>query len=202
MSISSELHNRALIRELEREFNTDVILFGFDGFTYFGNLQGIDDCRIAILTPAINASSTNVEVLTPGGEVVEVEFARVDLCQIVAKGTGIVSDPLLSTATIATLNAEATRDEKAAEEADRQGSHHLIRMLRQMIGCGVTITTLGGFLFEGVLGSVENELAILSVDDIFVPGTSSPISDTRVRSVVVNLAALTAVLGPNSNNCC
>ncbi|MBP2658263.1 MAG: hypothetical protein H6Q69_1295 [Firmicutes bacterium] len=53
MSIFTELRNQALVRELERELNTDVVLFGFDGFAYFGNLQAVEDCRIAILSPAI-----------------------------------------------------------------------------------------------------------------------------------------------------
>ena len=62
-----------------------------------------------------------------------------------------------------------------------------------MIGEDVVITTLGGFLFEGTLGDIDDELAILKVDDIFGPATSSSISGEDVRSVIVNLEALTSV---------
>ncbi|MDU2066906.1 MAG: hypothetical protein E6713_18990, partial [Sporomusaceae bacterium] len=94
MSFYEEIANRALIRELEREINTDVLLFGVDGFVYFGNLQGIDNCRIGLLVPAIAAETSDVEILTPGGELRTVAFLRVDLWTLIAKGTGIVSDPI------------------------------------------------------------------------------------------------------------
>jgi hypothetical protein len=64
-----------------------------------------------------------------------------------------------------------------------------------MVGDEVVITTLGGFLFEGTLTTVEDCLAILKVAKILVPGTSSAIGDTKVRSAVVNLEAITSVSG-------
>jgi hypothetical protein len=192
MGIFSELRNERLIRELDRELNTDVILFGFDGFSYFGNLQAVEDCRIAIMTPAIEAKSNDVEILTPGGEVRHVDFARIDLWQLVGKGTGIVSDPFES----CSKNSEDTPIRNDLDAiSGRQESHCLIHILRRMVGDEVVITTLGGFLFEGTLTTVEDCLAILKVADIFVPGTSSAIADTRVRSAVVNLEAITSVSG-------
>jgi len=191
MSIFSEIRNEALVRELERELNTDVLLFGFDGFIYFGNIQGIDDCRIALLSPAIKAQTRDVQILSPGGELRCVDFLRVDLWTIVAKGTAIVNDPLYTaTATTTTTTTTATQRDETEE---RQESHLLIRQLCRMIGDNVVITTLGGFLFEGTLGAIEDELAIIKVDNIFGPATSSAISDDDVRSVVVNLEALTSV---------
>jgi len=237
MGIFLELRNECLIRELKRELNTDVLLFGFDGFTYFGRLQAIDDCRIALLTPAITADSTDVEILSPGGDVRFVEFARIDLWQIVAKGTGIVEDPIAGGSCSSSSSSSSSRSSSNSntnnntnsntntnnnsntnsggntgggkgnkggrtltvdESTERQESHELIRFLCRMVGDCVAITTLGGFLFTGVLGNVEDELAILSVDDIFVPGTSSPISADDVRTVVVNLEAITSVSGNNS----
>jgi len=192
MSIFSEIRNTALIRELEEELNTDVLLFGFDGFIYFGNLQRIEDCRIAILSAAIEAESSDVEIFTPGGELRQVEFLRVDLWQIIAKGTGIVFDPIYHPRLYSPRTPERN---ETSEIVGRQESHKLINKLKRMIGDEVTITTLGGFLFEGILGAVEDELAIISVDDIFGPGTSASISDSVVRSVVVNLEALTSVSG-------
>ncbi|GMA97863.1 hypothetical protein [Pelosinus sp. IPA-1] len=56
-------------------------------------------------------------------------------------------------------------------------------------------------MFTGVLGDVEDELAILSVDDIFVPGASSSISASDVRTVVINLEAITSVSGNNRCPC-
>jgi len=184
MAIFAELRNECLIRELSRELNTDVVLFSFDGSAYFGNLQAIEDCRLALLAPAIHAESSAVEILTAGGEVIHVDFARVDLWPLVGKGTAIVSDPLETgeEVTLATLPS-----------TDRQESHCLIHILRREIGERVFIGTLGGFVFEGTLGAVDDELAILTVAEIFVPGTSSSISDTKLRSAVVNLEAITSV---------
>ena len=182
----SELRNECLIRELCRETNTDVLLFGFDGFIYFGNIQGIEDGRIALLAPAIKSDTRDVEILSPGGELRRVDFLRVDLWQIVAKGTAIVNDPIA-------CSYEPTLAPVRDDSEERQESHLLIRQLCRMVGDDVVITTLGGFLFEGTLGAVDGELAIMKVRDVFGPATSSAISDDDVRSVVVNLEALTSV---------
>jgi len=189
MSIFRDLRNEALIRELCRELNTDVLLFGFDGFTYFGCLQNIEDSRIAILGPAMEAKTSNVEILTPGGELVEVEFARVDLWQVVAKGTCVVKDPI---AEDKKYHGDGDDLELQAAE-ERQPSDDLICQLKRMVGDEVVLTTLGGFLFQGTLSEVDDCLAFLTVDDVFLPGTSSPISSDDIRSVVVNLCALTSV---------
>lgn len=197
MGFFEEIRNECLIRELQRELNTDVLLFGADGFTYFGNLQAIEDCRIAILTPAREAESSDVEILTPGGEVRFVDFARVDMWILVGKGTGVKRDPIDPPQ--APLNGTRALGNDAEAVDGRQESHCLIRQLRRSIGDNVAITTLGGFLFQGTLADVADELAIMTVDEIFVPGTSSSISDSKLRSVVVNLEALTSVSGVS---CC
>ena len=190
MSIFTELRNQSLVRELERELNTDVVLFGFDGFAYFGNLQAVEDCRIAILSPAIEADDNDVEILSPGGEILHVDFTRVDLWNIVAKGTAIVSDPFENSE--ASLEPARTDFEEAIERTE---SRHLVRVLCRMVGDSVVLTTLGGFSIEGTLIAIDDCLAILSNTDIFVPGRSSSISDSRIRSAVVNLEALTSVSG-------
>lgn len=190
MSIFTELRNQALVRELERELNTDVVLFGFDGFAYFGNLQAVEDCRIAILSPAIEAKCNAVEILSPGGEILHVDFTRVDLWNIVAKGTAIVRDPFENLED--SLESARTDFEEATERTE---SRHLVRVLCRMVGDSVVLTTLGGFSIEGTLIAIDDCLAILSNTDIFVPGSSSPISDRRIRSAVVNLEALTSVSG-------
>lgn len=196
MGIFTEIRNHCLIRELQKELNTDVLLLGFDGHTFFGNLQAIDDCRIAVLTPAIEAKTSSVEILTAGGELVEVEFARVDLFQIVAKATSIAHDPFDSPKHDKTDGPSKPHTKTSEDDqTERQESHHLIRQLVRMVGDDVTITTLGGFLFEGKLTDVDDELAVLTVADIFVPGTTSSLPSTNVRSVVVNLEALTSVSG-------
>lgn len=185
MGVFHEIRNPALIRELERELNSDVVLFGVDGFTFFGNLQAIEDCRIAILTPAIEAKTPDVEILTPGGAVREVAFLRVDLWTIVAKGTGIVRDPF--------LNSAHSSDTTRVDIQERQQSRELVCRLERMIGDIVALTTLGGFLFQGILGAVDDCLAILTVEKIFVPGSEDAICDREIRSVVVNLEALTSI---------
>ncbi|MDR3561083.1 MAG: hypothetical protein P4N59_06555 [Negativicutes bacterium] len=190
MAIFAELRNECLVRELSRELNTDIVLFSFDGNSYFGNLQAIEDGRIAILGPAIKAESSSVEILTAGGEVLHVDFARVDLWPLVGKGTAIVTDPFLEENLV--LQTQATAP-VAIPDAGRQESHCLIHVLRQEIGERVFIGTLGGFVFEGTLGALDDELAILTVAEIFVPGTSTSISDSRLRAAVVNLEAITSV---------
>lgn len=49
----SDFRNEDLVKELQRELNSDIVLFGINGFVYFGNLQAIHDNRIAILSPAV-----------------------------------------------------------------------------------------------------------------------------------------------------
>ncbi|EIW19857.1 MULTISPECIES: hypothetical protein [Pelosinus] len=192
MSIFTELRNQSLVRELERELNTDIVLFGFDGFAYFGNLQAVEDCRIAILSPGIEADCNAVEILTPGGEILHVDFTRVDLWNIVAKGTAIVDDPFEN------LNTEASRID-SEEATERTESRHLVKVLCRMVGDGVVITTLGGFAIEGTLIAIDDCLAIISNSQIFAQGSNDPISDSRIRSAVVNLEALTSVSG---DRCC
>lgn len=187
MGIFTEIRNECLIRELQRELNTDVLLFGFDGMVYYGRLQKIEDCRVAILTPPEEAS--NVEIQTPSGENVEVRFAHVDLWQVVAKATGVKTNPFSG-------SGPGLADEAAApapaESTERQESHDLICTLKRMIGDEVAITTLGGFLFTGTLGEVDDELAFISVEEIFIPGTTSQISDDDVSTAVINLEAITS----------
>lgn len=200
MGFLHEIRNLELIKDLDREINTDVLLFGVDGFTYYGNLQAIEDCRVAILTPAITAESNEVEILTPGGEIREVTFLRVDLWSIIAKGSGIVNDPFNSTASVnnaLNVNGVIGLGQRDGEE-QRQESHDLVCQLKRMIGDTVVLTTLGGFLFEGTLGAIDDCLALLTVNSIFVPGTDECISNRDVRSVIVNLESLTSV----STVCC
>ena len=193
MGIFTEIRNEHLIRELQRELNTDILLFGFDGATYFGNLQKIEDCRIAYLTPAIEGGS-NVEIQSPSGEDIDVKFAHVDLWLVVAKATGVKSDPFSSDDGGPGGNGpNGGAPGQRSEASERQESRDLICLLRRMIGDEVVITTLGGFLFRGTLGEVDDELAFLSVDDIFLPGTSSEISSDEVSTVVINLEAVTSV---------
>ena len=195
MGIFTEIRNEHLIRELQRELNTDILLFGFDGVTYFGNLQKIEDCRVAYLTPAVEGGS-NVEIQSPSGEDVDVKFAHVDLWMVVAKATGVKSDPFSSDGGSSQPGGGGPNGGgpgQRTETSERQESRDLICLLRRMIGDEVVITTLGGFLFRGTLGEVDDELAFLSVDDIFLPGTSSEISSDEVSTVVINLEAVTSV---------
>ncbi|MDD4600565.1 hypothetical protein SDC9_13765 [bioreactor metagenome] len=187
MGIFTEIRNECLIKELQRELNTDVLLFGFDGMVYFGRLQKVEDCRVATLMAPEEAS--NVEIQTPSGENVEVRFAHVDLWQIVAKATGVKTNPFDS----GYGKGPAAGLPERTDTTERQESHELICILRRMIGDEVAITTLGGFLFTGTLGDVDDELAFISVDDIFIPGTSSQISDDDVSTAVINLEAITSV---------
>lgn len=202
MSFYCKIRNEALICELKHEINSDVLLLGADGFAYFGHLQSIEDCRIAILTPAIAAVTSDVEIITPGGCLVTVNFVRVDLWSIVAKGTGIVKDPVYCP-----MPCCRETDAEALPNADRQGQDReydcLVKNLKRLIGDNVALTTTGGFLFEGVLSDICNCLAILTIDEIYIPGCSGYISDRNIRSVVVNLEAITSIAGGETKcHCC
>ena len=200
MGIFAEIRNEKLIRELQNELNTDVVLFSVDGFAYFGNLQAIEDCRLAVLAPAVLAETDFVQILGPSEVLLQQAFARVDLWTLVGKATAISTDPLYvcddHRQPSASPDATAPRlDEKVeqVEALDRQESHCLIRQLRRSLGDDVAITTLGGFWFEGVLSLVDDCLAILTADTIVIPGRSTDL--TGIRSVVVNLEAITSVSG-------
>lgn len=194
MGVFAEIRNERLIRELQRELNTDVVLFGIDGFAFFGNLQAIEDCRIAVLAPAINSNTDFVQILGPSEIVLEQSFSRVDLWTIVGKATAISTDPFhedRKDSPPTTTSCEGNMDR--AETLNRQESHLLIRQLCCSIGDEVAITTLGGFWFEGILSTVEDELAILTAETIVIPGKSTDL--TGIRSVVVNLEAITSISG-------
>ena len=178
----SDFKNEDLIKELQRELNSDIVLFGVNGFVYFGNLQAIQDCRIAILSPAVLSDATAVEILTPGGARTTTSFLRVDLWTIAAKGTGIVDDPLISSCTVA-----------ATSNTLRSEPDGLLCLMKRMIGSSISLTTLGGFTINGILSSMCDDLAIISVDDIFLPGACDPITEATIRSVVVNLKTITSV---------
>lgn len=178
----SNFRNEDLVKELQRELNSDIVLFGINGFVYFGNLQAIHDCRIAILSPAVLSDSTAVEILTPGGAKTTTSFLRVDLWTIAAKGIGIVDDPLTS-------HCRETSD----PDVVRGEAEGLLCLMKRMVGDSISVTTLGGFTFNGILSSMCDDLAIISVDDIFVPGSYEPITGSTIRSVVINLKTITSV---------
>lgn len=196
MSFYCRIKNEELICDLKREVNSDILLLGADGFTYFGRLQAIEDCRMAVLTPAITSVTSDVEIITPGGCLVTVNFARIDLWSIIAKGSGIVCDPVYST-------LSCDDDTPIIREGQDREYDCLVRSLKRLIGNNVAITTTGGFLFEGVPSEVCRDLAILTVDEIFIPGCNKFISDRNIRSVVVNLEAITSISGGDTKcHCC
>lgn len=199
MSFYHKLHNRHLVNELRHELNSDILLLGGDGFSYFGHLQGIEDCRVAILTPAINSVTADVEIITPGGCLITADFVRIDLCSIIAKGTGIVSDPIYSPETCCSREVDSDFTLENTEEFEREYDF-LIKQLRRLIGDKAIITTVGGFLFEGILSEVCHDLAILKINQIYISGSPQYISDSNIRSAVINLEAITSVA--SGTHCC
>lgn len=206
MGFYHTVYNRAFLDELEQELNTDILLFGADGFAYFGHLQRIENCSTAILAPAIAACTSEVEIITPGGCVVTVDFVRVDLCSIIAKGTGIVRDPVFCNQED-NCGCGCNREEEAAEElpdASRleRDDDCTVRQLRRLIGNNVSLTALGGFLFQGILSDVCRNLALLSIDEIYIPGGCGHLSDHNIRSVTVNVKAVSSVAESHKDCCC
>lgn len=199
MGIFAGIRNEQLIRELQNELNTDVVLFGIDGFAYFGNLQAIEDCRLGILAPAVLSETDFVQILGPSEVLLQQSFVRVDLWTLVGKATAIATDPFYdchdnrkpsATPDTATLSLDNI---DSGENANRFESHCLIRQLRRSLGDEVAITTLGGFWFEGVLSVIDDCLAILTAETIVIPGRSTDL--TGIRSVIINLEAITSVSG-------
>lgn len=209
MSFYCKIRNEALICELRNELNNDVLLLGADGFAYFGHLQAIEDCRLAVLTPGVCAATSQVEIITPGGCLVTVDYLKVDLWSVVGKGIGIVSDPVYcphpcdpvcSREEVDESGTLAEMDESGeALEGNEREFNCLLKQVKRLIGNTVAFTVTGGFLFQGVLSDVCNNLAILSIDEIFIPGCSGFVSEHKIRSAVVNLRAISSVSG---KNCC
>lgn len=207
MSLYCKICNEALICELKNELNNDVLLLGADGFAYFGHLQAIEDCRLAVLTPAVCAATSEVEVITPGGCLITVDYIKVDLWSIVGKGLGVVCDPVYC---IHPCHYSCSREDdnldddlEACDEAgdNDRGHNYLIRQVRRLVGNKVALTTVGGFLFQGVLSDVCNNLATFSIDEIFIPGCSGYVSDHKLRSAIVNLKAISSV-SECRDHCC
>lgn len=122
------------------------------------------------------------------------DFTRVCLSTLVARGSGIGGDPLTSdTATYKRLNG----DEKNSEMERDCG--YLYRQLQRLIGDRTMITTVGGFAFEGILSSVCDDIAILTVDTICLPNHCTNLNNNRIRSVILNMNAITSF---GSSNCC
>lgn len=96
----------------------------------------------------------------------------------------------------------------AEELANRQESHRLICQLKEMIGDNVGIEVLGGFIFEGNLVDVDDELATLGPLTSFnaptfnfattaiVPPFGETIFSPEISAIVVNLEVITAVNRP------
>lgn len=209
MSLFCKIRNEALICELKNELNSDVLLLDADGFAYFGHLQSIEDCRLAVLTPGVCSATSEVEIVTPGGCLVTVDFLRVDLWSIVGKGLGIVKDPVYCPHPCDSVcSREESEDDVSDDEISSDFGNNerefncLLRQVKRLIGTTVAFTTVGGFLFKGVLSDVCNHLAILRIDEIFIPGCSGFVSDHKIRSAVVNLRAISSVSGKNNNCCC
>lgn len=81
------------------------------------------------------------------------------------------------------------------ELSDRQESHKLIQELKKRIGDFVVITVLGipfGFVFNGELIDVDDELAALTNVTVFPAGGNVITLDTAT----VNLEVITAVGDP------
>jgi len=192
------LTNYAFINELRSEVGRDVVLFGADGIAYFGNLLSVGYDGIAVLGPATLSSTGFVQIRNPGGFIVNQNLTYVDLSFIVAKGASITADPfeIVTDAENTEVNS-ANKIEKLDltrfqnNYSCNQCELDLIKRLRLQIGDLVTIATLGGFLFAGTLATVNNMVAKLTVDSIFVPGGENN-QLSGINLVIINLNAMTS----------
>ncbi len=195
MRFYEKLCNRRFQNELRNEVNTDVVLFTADGATFYGHLQGIDDCRAAILTPATCSKTCNVETIN-GGCILTSDFTRICLNTIVARGSGICGDPLVDEKDCGCM--QRTGNEKPVEELDRDCGY-IYRQLQRLIGDRTILTTVGGYAFEGILSSVCDDTVILTIDKICLPNCCQEFNECRIRSVIINM---NAIMSFGSSNCC
>jgi small nuclear ribonucleoprotein (snRNP)-like protein len=203
MSILSELRNSCLLREIKSEINKDVFLLGVNGTSYFGSLQNVLRDRFAALTAATTAVSGLVEILTLSEIVQEPTYTLVDLYSIVGIGSNIASDPYVVEAVdeafteqsedgISREESEEIVKSEAPSISERGEKISLVRLLLKQIGKQVSVTTLGGFLVEGMVIAVEDSLLTMSNTSILAPGMDGSIIET-VGNVAVSLNVLTSV---------
>jgi uncharacterized membrane protein YqgA involved in biofilm formation len=93
MGIFKEICHKCIIEELEHELNTNVLLFMADGFAILGNLQKVEKDRVALLTKASLPGVSFVLTRSPGGLITESLNKKVDLCAVIAKGSGLSTNP-------------------------------------------------------------------------------------------------------------
>lgn len=96
MGIFSEICHECIIEELEHELNTNVLLFMADGYTILGNVQKVERDRTALLTRASLPGVSYVLTRSPGGLITESLTKKVDLCAVVAKGSGLITNPFVT----------------------------------------------------------------------------------------------------------
>ena len=93
----------------------------------------------------------------------------------------------------------------AEDLANRQESRQLICQLEEMIGDNVNIEVLGGFIFEGNLADVDDELATLgplsalnvpTATTTIIPPMGTAIVSPEISAITVNLEVITAVGRP------
>lgn len=96
----------------------------------------------------------------------------------------------------------------AEDLVNRQESRQLICQLEEMIGDNVDIEVLGGFIFEGNLADVDDELATLGPLSAFnaptfnfatttiIPPLGDAIVSPEISAITVNLEVITAVGRP------
>jgi hypothetical protein len=96
----------------------------------------------------------------------------------------------------------------AEDLVNRQETHKLISQLKEMIGDNVDIEVLGGFIFEGNLADVDDELATLGplnscncptfnfATTAIIPPFGDIIFSPEISAITVNLEVITAVSRP------
>ena len=195
MSICDDLKNDYFIGKLIGKIGEDVILFGFDGMSYYGRLMEISEDHIGLLTPAALSSTYLVEIQNPA-EVAAVENrVYILLDYLVGFGYDITADPFV----IPDDNAEDVTGEGAQAPPSAApasgfggdcGQSGLVDKLKAM--ALLTVGTLGGFLFAGYVSEVQEDTATMGIVYIFAPGGDGS-TLFSINNAVVNLKAASSV---------
>lgn len=174
--MSTPLHhfcNREFLEEIEELFERNVLVLMLDGSAVFGRITRIDDCVVTIL-PALGITGyyapafPAVQFRPPNGTLVsplDVTEVNIDVCDIVAVIEGpFVISPLAEVMSIRMDDTPSTTSPSPERRSDS-----LEEELREMEGQNIGVATLGGWMFSGQLGEVEDCVLLIGAATVNFP---------------------------------
>jgi hypothetical protein len=182
--------NSSFIDKLEDQIGNDIILFGADCMSYFGNLSDVTE-NAAVLTAADLSSSGLVEIRNPSEAVAGTNTSSIKLINLVGFGYNLTADPFVyppqeeeglgPAVSSSDVNVQPTE----AYSDDKCFCHH------SKLEIPTIISTFGGFIAAGGMINMDKNIAELDVEYIFAPGGDGN-TLFAIDNAVINLRAATA----------